>query len=323
MRLFHHEEKKPEVLYSSDFCYEDIVSDEVEKDPDLEIYEDEFEMEPYLEGPRSRRSVYADTRKPMFNIWIGIGMAVVLFLILFLIWVALHHEKKVPEAKIPVPVTVIEEVPEETDEEIAVETIPDSPEVVIEDEAEQQTVETLFAFPATEPKSGNSDMEFDDISDSVTAKYIANVHSIPNVQNVDTITGQLQNGEILIRTGINETTGWSRVEYQGQSAYVVTEFVTDDTEYRGYPDETTVSEVTTSDGQIILFTQMDDELESTDLINLRTEPSTVLGRESVSMRLERGTVVHRTGISPDSGWSRVEIDGEVLYVVTGFMKRAE
>ena len=55
-------------------------------------------------------------------------------------------------------------------------------------------------------------------------------------------------------------------------------------------------------------------------VNLRTEPSTAQGGASVSAQISPGLTAKRTGISVDAGWSRVEFNGLVLYVVTSFMQ---
>ena len=54
-------------------------------------------------------------------------------------------------------------------------------------------------------------------------------------------------------------------------------------------------------------------------MNLRLEPSTDGGDGTVHCQLNYGEKAHRTGYSVDSGWSRVEYDGKVLYVVTSLM----
>ena len=58
-------------------------------------------------------------------------------------------------------------------------------------------------------------------------------------------------------------------------------------------------------------------------VNLRTEPSTAQGSNTVSAQLKTGLTARRTGISIDSGWSRVEFNGLVLYVVTSFVHPVE
>ena len=36
----------------------------------------------------------------------------------------------------------------------------------------------------------------------------------------------IKNGEVVIRTGINRDLGWSRVEYNGQTLYCVSSYLT-------------------------------------------------------------------------------------------------
>lgn len=77
--------------------------------------------------------------------------------------------------------------------------------------------------------------------------------------------------------------------------------------------------VPTKDGRVIVFTDCDDTVSPKEYVNLRLEPSTSEGNSTVHCRLNYGETVHRTGISEDSGWSRVEIDGVTCYVVTSFI----
>ncbi len=77
--------------------------------------------------------------------------------------------------------------------------------------------------------------------------------------------------------------------------------------------------VSTKDGRVIVFTNCDDFVSPKEYVNLRLEPSTSEGNATVHCRLNYGETVHRTGISEDSGWSRVEKDGVVCYVVTSYV----
>ena len=77
--------------------------------------------------------------------------------------------------------------------------------------------------------------------------------------------------------------------------------------------------VSTKDGRVIVFTDCDDIVTPKEYVNLRLEPSTSEGNATVHCRLNYGETVHRTGISEDSGWSRVEKDGVVCYVVTSLV----
>jgi len=77
--------------------------------------------------------------------------------------------------------------------------------------------------------------------------------------------------------------------------------------------------VSTQDGRVIVFTDCDDIVTPKEYVNLRLEPSTSEGNATIHCRLNYGETVHRTGISEDSGWSRVEKDGVVCYVVTSLI----
>lgn len=77
--------------------------------------------------------------------------------------------------------------------------------------------------------------------------------------------------------------------------------------------------VSTKDGRVIVFTDCDDTVSPKEYVNLRLEPSTSEGNSTIHCRLNYGETVHRTGISEDSGWSRVEKDGVVCYVVTSLI----
>ena len=77
--------------------------------------------------------------------------------------------------------------------------------------------------------------------------------------------------------------------------------------------------VSTQDGRVIVFTDCDDIVTPKEYVNLRLEPSTSEGNATVHCRLNYGETVHRTGISEDSGWSRVEKEGVGCSVVTSLV----
>ncbi|MCM1121075.1 MAG: glycoside hydrolase family 25 [Eubacterium sp.] len=64
-------------------------------------------------------------------------------------------------------------------------------------------------------------------SDQVTAKIEVNLRALPSVTNPDaTVVAVLHNGEYVTRTGINEEYGWSRVDYNGQTLYCISSYLT-------------------------------------------------------------------------------------------------
>ena len=69
--------------------------------------------------------------------------------------------------------------------------------------------------------------QFEPMQDRVTAKVEVNLRSLPSVEDPRcVVVATLKNGEIVTRTGINRDVGWSRVEYQGQILYCVSNYLT-------------------------------------------------------------------------------------------------
>lgn len=68
---------------------------------------------------------------------------------------------------------------------------------------------------------------FTERNEQVTAKIEVNLRLLPSVTNPDaTVAAVLHNGEYATRTGINEDYGWSRVEYNGQTLYCISSYLT-------------------------------------------------------------------------------------------------
>lgn len=85
------------------------------------------------------------------------------------------------------------------------------------------------AVEATQPEDTDGDgieTPFKTVNEKVTAKEYVNLRKLPSVEREDaTVVCQLKNGDIAIRTGINEDLGWSRVEYNGQVLYCVSSYL--------------------------------------------------------------------------------------------------
>ena len=174
-----------------------------------------------------------------------------------------------------------------------------------------------------EPISGTKTMEFTQSDGEVMPKDVINLRSEPSTLSADNIVIQVKNGEILSRTGVNEATGWTRIDYNGETLYAVTQYLTTDLAYKPPVQAADPNRVNTMDGRIILFTDCSDNITPKEYVNLRTEPSTSQGESTVRCQIANGEAVHRTGYSPDAGWSRVEYNGETLYVVSSYMYTVE
>ena len=89
---------------------------------------------------------------------------------------------------------------------------------------------TDLQYQAAQEGAGSGDglkTKFADRNESVTAKIEVNLRALPSVTNPDaTVVAVLHNGEYITRTGINEEYGWSRVDYNGQTLYCISSYLT-------------------------------------------------------------------------------------------------
>ena len=98
----------------------------------------------------------------------------------------------------------------------------------------QSSVPETSAAAAEEPTSSAGDsgldntlgMEFETVDEMVTAKEVTNLRSEPSTdQGQLTVITQLSNGQNAHRIGINVSTGWSQLEYNGQVVYAVSQYL--------------------------------------------------------------------------------------------------
>lgn len=91
------------------------------------------------------------------------------------------------------------------------------------------TTDMNYQVPAEEGAGSGDGLKtkFAERSDQVTAKMEVNLRTLPSVTNPDAaVAAVLHNGEYVTRTGINEEYGWSRVDYNGQTLYCVSSYLT-------------------------------------------------------------------------------------------------
>lgn len=75
---------------------------------------------------------------------------------------------------------------------------------------------------------GEIHTQFEDVNEPVTAKVEVNLRTMPSVDHPDcVVAATLKNGEVVTRTGINRDVGWSRVDYNGQTLYCVSSYLTE------------------------------------------------------------------------------------------------
>lgn len=152
----------------------------------------------------------------------------------------------------------------------------------------------------------------------VTAKDIVNLRTLPSVTNEDSeITAQLKNGDVAKRIGISEESGWSMLEYNGETYYAVSSYLTTDIDGTEEEEKKNSGEIQTR------FQDVNERVTPKDAVNLRTMPSTEHPDCKVVVKLKNGEVVTRTGINADVGWSRVDYNGQTLYCISSYLIPAD
>lgn len=308
-------EREPE---GNSFDYEELVN-EPEEDQDYEEYREKDDFD-------ENEEVVFHFRPWMIPVFAG--MMILAILICIPLWKLSSHSGGAGDSD--ALVTATEAQPTEAADIPETVMAPEvSTEPITTPEPTAAPTETPQATPAaTEIPNANSAgnalaegnaMTFGDVNETVTAKDVINLRSTPYTGDEGNVVGQLKNGETLVRTGRNDSTGWSRLDYNGQTVYAVSAYLTTDLAYTTPTTPVNSNRVSTQDGRVIVFTDCDDYITPKELINLRTEPSTSEGDSTVRTQVKNGTNLHRTGYSEGSGWSRVEYNGEILYAVTNYV----
>lgn len=167
------------------------------------------------------------------------------------------------------------------------------------DESQEQVSADPFAL-----------ITFTAVNETVTAKEITNLRTVPNSSDPDTIEAVLKNGDTAKRIGIGDN-GWSKLEYDGKTLYAVSTYLTTDL------IEKTPTPTAAPIPAGPSFTKVNEQVTAKDKTNLRSEPNSE-SAETVVEVLMNGDVATRTGIS-DNGWSRVEYNGKTLYAVSSYL----
>lgn len=147
---------------------------------------------------------------------------------------------------------------------------------------------------------------FTEVNETVTAKQETNLRSEPSTLNDESIVGKLVHGDTATRTGIGHN-GWSRLTYNGQTLYAVSNYLTTDMNDTG--------QQAPPKGPV--YTPVNEQVTAKDETNLRSEPGTA-SEDTVVGKLHNGEVLTRTGIG-DNGWSQLDYNGQTVYAVSSFL----
>lgn len=181
------------------------------------------------------------------------------------------------------------------------------------------TTDLDYTTPTTEvpvaPEEDGIGIPFAAVYDIVTPLDTVNLRTIPSTVNPDSqIVATVHAGQIIRRVGVSDN-GWSNLEYEDQSVYAVTSYLTTDLTHQA------VGEMLPEDPGIqTRFYAKEDKVTPKIEVNLRTKPSVTDGDAQVVATIKNGTVISRSGINEDVGWSRVEYEGRILYCVTQYLE---
>ena len=124
-------------------------------------------------------------------------------------------------------------------------------------------------------------VNFTEVEEQVTAKDEVNLRSTMEQGSDDNIVGSMKNGETAVRTGVGNN-GWSRIIYNGQTVYCVSNYLTTDLSY--VTPRETESEFKTK------FTDVSENVTAKEVTNLRNRPS-VESPSEVIAELKNGEVI--------------------------------
>lgn len=159
-------------------------------------------------------------------------------------------------------------------------------------------------------------MSFKPVEETVTAKDETNLRSVPSQGEDSVVLYTLKNGEEATRIAICNS-GWSKVLFNGNVYYAVSSYLTTDLNYTAAPE---YEEETEDDGIKTRFVAVNEKVTAKKEVNLRTLPSVEHPDCKIVTLLKNGTVVTRTGINEEVGWSRVEYNGQTVYCVSSMLE---
>ena len=176
-------------------------------------------------------------------------------------------------------------------------------------EAEYQKEEQKAQQPETEaPTEPAGTVTYQKVSDRVTAKVETNLRNAPGTEGTE-VVATIRNGEWVERTGVGSN-GWSRLQYQGETVYALTSYLTTD---EGYDPEDV-------EDRNIVWTSVSDTVTAKEITNLRDKPTT--DGSQVIATIRHGEIVQRIATG-SNGWSRVIYNGQTLYAVTSYLTETQ
>lgn len=157
-------------------------------------------------------------------------------------------------------------------------------------------------------------LDFEEVSDQVTAKQETNLRNIPSQDSDSEILGTLVNGEVAQRIAVS-TNGWSKLIVDGNIYYAATNYLTTDLAYQSPPEEAYLPSENGIQTQFVAVNQL---VTAKKMVNLRKLPSVEHEDAVVLEELDNGEIATCVGVS-DNGWSKLIYKGITCYAVTSYL----
>jgi len=157
-------------------------------------------------------------------------------------------------------------------------------------------------------------LDFEAVSDQVTAKEETNLRDIPSQDTDSKVLRTLINGEVAQRIAVS-TNGWSKLLLDGNVYYAVTNYLTTDLAYVAPPEEEYLPSELGIQTQFVALNQL---VTAKQRVNLRKLPSVEHEDAVVLDELENGEIATCVGVS-DNGWSKLIYKGTTCYAVTSYL----
>ena len=158
-------------------------------------------------------------------------------------------------------------------------------------------------------------LDFEDVSDQVTAKEETNLRNIPSQEEDSEVLRTLLNGEVAQRVAVS-TNGWSKLILDGKVYYAVSNYLTTDLDYVAPPE---VEILPSENGIQTQFMAVNQLVTAKKMVNLRKLPSVEHEDAVVLAELHNGDIATCVGVS-ENGWSKLIYKGVTCYAVTTYLK---
>ena len=157
-------------------------------------------------------------------------------------------------------------------------------------------------------------LDFEEVSDQVTAKEETNLRNIPSRDSDSQVLRTLVNGEVAQRIAVTKS-GWSKLVLDGNVYYAVSDYLTTDLNYVAPKQEEYLPSELGIETQFVAANQL---VTAKKLVNLRKLPSVEHEDAVVLYELHNGDIATCVGTS-DNGWSKLIYKGVTCYAVSSYL----